>query len=345
MLYREILFFFSALGVFNVLLLAAYLLIRQAKKSPSVFILAALCLCLGIRVGVSCIYFFEQEIASWMIQFGLSAHLLMGVFLVAYLRRTGGKIGQSSRSHMGGALLVLLFGGMMYPFESHFQVWDFYIRFSLHAILCLHLIWGGFLLKESGRKLFRGKKVSLEEKKDLLLYGTICATCLGFAISLFSSYILGPVLFSLIFYSSLLVYYSFIHQSSNISSKYQGKRIEHKKAEELIERLQQKIESEQLFLRPNLKLEELAKSLHISRHQLSQLLNDNLGKSYSRFINEYRIKYAKGLLLQKENLSIEAIAYEVGFNSKSSFYSTFKKLSGETPATFRSIHLLQRSLK
>lgn len=345
MLSREILFFFSALGVFNVFLLAAYLLIRHAKKSPSVLLLAVLSLCLGIRVGVSCIYFFEQEIAPWFIQFGLSAHLLMGVFLVAYLRQKGGKIRRSSQIHLGAALLLILLGGMLYPFESHFQVWDYYIRFSLHAILCLYLMWGGFLLRERGLKLFRGKNVSAKEKKDLLLYGTICASCLGFVISLFTSYILGPVLFSLIFYASLLIYYSFIYQAPKTGGRYKGKRIEENKAEELIERLQQKIESEHLFLRPNLKLEELAKSLHISRHQLSQLLNDNLGKSYSHFINEYRIEHAKGLLLREENLSIEAIAYEVGFNSKSSFYSTFKKLSGETPATFKTRHLLQLSPK
>ncbi|MDW3652093.1 MAG: helix-turn-helix domain-containing protein [Bacteroidia bacterium] len=345
MLSREILFFFSALGVFNVFLLAAYVLFRNVKAASSSFILSCIFLCMGIRVGVSCIYFFEHEISRSLIQLGLSAHVLMGVFLVEYLRQKGKATLQSSMAHIGIAGLIVLLGGILYPFDLYPLMWDFTIRFSLHIVLTLYLIGGGFLLRESVRKFFQGQKLSLEEKGNLLLYVALCASCLGFAISLFTTYILGPVLFSFIFYISIIWYYTHLHQLPKASKRYNGKKIEDEKADELIEKLQQKVEAGQLFLQPKLTLEGLAKQLHIPRHQLSQLLNDNLGKSYSLFINEYRIEYAKALLLQEENLSIEAIAYEVGFNSKSSFYSIFKKLSGETPASFKSRQLLQHSSK
>ncbi|MEL6254075.1 MAG: helix-turn-helix domain-containing protein [Bacteroidota bacterium] len=243
------------------------------------------------------------------------------------------------------ALLIVSIGGIAYPFKLHPFIWDFYIRYSLHGILTLYLVGGGFLLRKSWYNILRGRKQSQEENKKVLLYIALCFSCMGFAISLYTSYILGPILFSFIFYFSVIWYYSRIHQKPKESKRYNGKKIEGQKADELIEKLKGKVEAEQLFLQPNLKLEELARSLNISRHQLSQLLNDNLGKSYSLFINEYRIEYAKGLLLQEENLSIEAIAYEVGFNSKSSFYSIFKKLSGETPANFKARQLLQPSTK
>lgn len=47
--------------------------------------------------------------------------------------------------------------------------------------------------------------------------------------------------------------------------------------------------TEELYKNPNLKLSDVASRMNISAHQLSQLLNDNLGKSFSTYINEYRI--------------------------------------------------------
>lgn len=69
-------------------------------------------------------------------------------------------------------------------------------------------------------------------------------------------------------------------------------------------------------------------------HQLSQVLNDNMGKNFTVFINEYRINEACNIIVSDNKLTLEGIGYEVGFNSKSTFFSTFKKLKGTTPAMF-----------
>jgi AraC-like DNA-binding protein len=93
--------------------------------------------------------------------------------------------------------------------------------------------------------------------------------------------------------------------------------------------------NEKLFLNPHLKLSDLATEVNISAHQLSQILNENVGKNFSEFINEYRINEACLLLFTHENLSIDGIGYEVGFNSKSTFFAAFKKQKGVTPAIFQ----------
>ena len=93
---------------------------------------------------------------------------------------------------------------------------------------------------------------------------------------------------------------------------------------------------EELFRNANLKSSDLAKKIHITTHQLSQLLNDNLGKNFSVFINEYRINAAKSMLNNNSKLTLEAIGYECGFNSKSTFFTTFKKFVGTTPSQFKS---------
>jgi AraC-like DNA-binding protein len=90
-----------------------------------------------------------------------------------------------------------------------------------------------------------------------------------------------------------------------------------------------------LYKDPNLKLNDLARGINISSHLLSQLLNDNLGKSFNTYINEYRIREACKLIEINHHLTFEAIGYEVGFNSKSTFYTAFKKIKDTTPALFK----------
>nr|WP_262895940.1 helix-turn-helix transcriptional regulator [Marivirga aurantiaca] len=90
-----------------------------------------------------------------------------------------------------------------------------------------------------------------------------------------------------------------------------------------------------MFLNPNLTLAETAKEFSIPKHVLSQYLNEKMGKSFSTYINEFRIEKAKEFLQAPNHYPIEDLGYESGFNSKSTFFTTFKKIVGQTPAEYR----------
>jgi AraC-like DNA-binding protein len=92
---------------------------------------------------------------------------------------------------------------------------------------------------------------------------------------------------------------------------------------------------EEMFKNPNLTLNELAKAVNLTSHQLSQVLNDDLGKNFTSYVNEYRINEACRMMTKEHPFSLEAIGYEVGFNSKSTFYSAFKKLKSTTPLLYK----------
>lgn len=92
---------------------------------------------------------------------------------------------------------------------------------------------------------------------------------------------------------------------------------------------------QELYKNANIKLQDVANGLKVPSHYLSQFLNDNLGKSFSLFINKYRIDEAKRLLTIEDNLTTEAIGYECGFNSKSTFFTAFKKIAGLTPNQYK----------
>ena len=102
-------------------------------------------------------------------------------------------------------------------------------------------------------------------------------------------------------------------------------------------RLKEKIFQEQVYLNPGLSLNSLAKELGTNEKYLSQFINKTYNKNFSLFLNEYRIEFAKKTLVDIEysNYTLEAIGALSGFNSKSSFNSTFKKITGETPSEYK----------
>ncbi|WP_394390800.1 helix-turn-helix domain-containing protein [Shewanella woodyi] len=79
---------------------------------------------------------------------------------------------------------------------------------------------------------------------------------------------------------------------------------------------------------------KLASQLKLSTHHLSQIINQQTQGNYFDLINQYRIKDAQHLLINT-NMSIIDIAYEVGYNSKSSFYTEFKRRTQMTPNQFK----------
>jgi AraC-like DNA-binding protein len=95
------------------------------------------------------------------------------------------------------------------------------------------------------------------------------------------------------------------------------------------------MEQNKPHLDEDLTLQKLAAQVDMPEKELSILINQQIGKHFFDFINEYRIRDAKILLKDRPNLTVLEILYQVGFNSKSSFYTAFKKETGFTPSGYR----------
>lgn len=95
------------------------------------------------------------------------------------------------------------------------------------------------------------------------------------------------------------------------------------------------MEQNKPHLNDELTLQKLAAQVDVPEKELSILINQQIGKHFFDFINEYRINDAKILLKDQHNLTVLEILYQVGFSSKSSFYTAFKKETGVTPSDYR----------
>ncbi len=119
-------------------------------------------------------------------------------------------------------------------------------------------------------------------------------------------------------------------------AQYLNSGLTGQESREHLERLLQLMEGEKPYLDGKLSLAHVAGSLNISTNHLSQVINENLNKNFFDFINGYRVEMVKEKMLDpaNKNLTLLGIAYDCGFNSKSSFNSIFKNYTGKTPSQF-----------
>ncbi|MES2653233.1 MAG: helix-turn-helix domain-containing protein [Bacteroidota bacterium] len=115
------------------------------------------------------------------------------------------------------------------------------------------------------------------------------------------------------------------------------KKIEPETLNEDLLKLKKYMIEEKSFLNPDLTIQDISKAMSVPVRELSVLINHQLGQHFYDFVNTYRIENAMEILKDssKTKVTILEILYEVGFNSKSSFNTAFKKHTGNTPTNYR----------
>ena len=143
---------------------------------------------------------------------------------------------------------------------------------------------------------------------------------------------------------AIIVFFVLAYLGYNkIAKKYTLKEAQKKtrsieiESKSVIETLYKLMEEDRLFLDANLLAADLAQAANISQLELTQVLNNDLGKNFADFVNHYRVKEVQKQLVIPENAhkTIMAIAWDCGFNSKSAFNRIFKNITGQTPSQYQ----------
>jgi len=126
-------------------------------------------------------------------------------------------------------------------------------------------------------------------------------------------------------------------ENTGIRKSYEKSGLTNTEAKGHLDNLLQIMETKKPYLNNDLTLQDLAELVSISTHNLSEIINTQLERNFYDFINGYRVKEVQRRLGNKDSdiYSLLAIALESGFNSKSSFNTTFKKHTGTTPSQYR----------
>jgi AraC-like DNA-binding protein/NADH:ubiquinone oxidoreductase subunit 3 (subunit A) len=119
--------------------------------------------------------------------------------------------------------------------------------------------------------------------------------------------------------------------------KYSRSGLKQKDVARYIKQLENHMAESKPYLERELSIYDLSKQLKIPRHFLSEVINEHLGKNFYNLINDYRIEEVKKRLEDPryKHLTILAIAYDSGFNAKSSFNTIFKEKTGMTPSEYQ----------
>ncbi len=129
--------------------------------------------------------------------------------------------------------------------------------------------------------------------------------------------------------------------------KYRNSTLTPAASRSILRKLKQMMRDEKPFLDSGLRLDDLAELVHCNRHQLSQVLNQELGKNFPEYINDFRFEAARQMLLDPTyaQLPVREIGYTSGFNNPTTFTKVFKEKTGLTPKVFQKEHLGEGSRK
>lgn len=124
---------------------------------------------------------------------------------------------------------------------------------------------------------------------------------------------------------------------SDPTGKYRNSALIPEQCALIVDNLRTLMVSERPYLDNQLTLPKLAAAIDLPINYVSQAINDGLGLNFFDFVNQYRVEEAKRALTQSGDgaSNILQIAHDAGFNSKSAFYTAFKKNTGMTPTQFR----------
>ncbi|MBP7736463.1 MAG: helix-turn-helix transcriptional regulator [Spirochaetes bacterium] len=203
--------------------------------------------------------------------------------------------------------------------------------------LALFIVHGSRMLSAKGLRLIMQKKVLVAYN---LLWITIAIT--GYAVYLTGQS--GMIRVMIIVTNCMIVLFYFIEKKypelfllireDSSETRYKRSMLGGVNTGAVVERIQELMELERLYLDEDLSLKSLGSRLGITPHQLSEILNGTVRATFPTFVNAYRIEEAKKMLLENENIGVINAAYECGFKSKNAFNNAFSRREGMTPTEF-----------
>ena len=121
------------------------------------------------------------------------------------------------------------------------------------------------------------------------------------------------------------------------AGRYARSGLRDEQAEEYLTKLLSYMDEEKPFLDSDMTINDLSKKTGIPRHYITEVLNEKHGRNFFTFVNEYRVREVISRISDPKyrHYTILAIAFDAGFNSKSTFNTFFKAYAGKTPSSYR----------
>jgi len=365
---------FVLLGIFQALLLSVLVLIKGRKSGSrfmflSLFIFSLFLVLTEVFLDYSgyMLYLIQFDKFSFPAQFLIAPSLFLFIKTSLYSKRSA-----NLWVHYIPFLFILLYFTMYFIQDSVLKYNLHIVEYGLnlekltvdsntrydplkihvyfHALVFAHLcIYGIFMwsmiagrYKKASLKVFNKGASFINQYRNLLIYYILALFFMAYLLIRYFS--MGDFVFSL--YLTGIIYLIAINISYRSLNKYFRNKQELKYANStlnedekfsILERVKQVVEDEDFYCRGNASLDELSKRIKVSRHSVSQVINELLEKSFFEYLAELRIRKSRSLLSDPkyQNITIDEISFMVGYNSRSAFNRVFKSITGTTPDKYR----------
>lgn len=322
-------FLISSLGIVQAILLCIYLFSLRNKRAN--LFLAIMLLGLIMRIGKS-IFNNYMPLDPGVRMLGISGLLLVGPFLWFYGKALFEKTEFPKRNYLQ-VIPFLLFISLAFvlPNRADFISLLIYSLVLAHLAFYLGLSWWYSISKLKGERL-RSWYITIVAGVTAMWF-----TYLGIFVGFIALYILGAVVFAILIYA-----FSYLLLKRHVFSleKYSNSTVSPSASKELLKKITDLLETEEMFLDSKLSVKSVAEKLAANPREVSQVLNESAKMNFPEFINQYRIARAKTLLsdTRRAQEKIESIAYDCGFGNVTSFNLAFKSATKLTPSQYRSLN-------
>jgi AraC-like DNA-binding protein len=242
--------------------------------------------------------------------------------------------------------IKILSGESSYFFTLNF--WRYFIIWSRTGLLVAYCLWIHFSFHD---KIAFSKEISDWYRYVMIFFALFVLSYGGYFVlihfAFFNSAWDYGISFAMSFFIFFMAWFGYlqpqvfngfsVREILRPAAKYKTSNLSESASKTLIHSAEKLMEESHAFEESELNLEKLAGMLGVTKHNLSQAINENTGLNFFEFVNGFRIREAQKMLAEtsKQQYNIIEIAYRVGFNNKVSFNNTFKKITGVTPTEFR----------
>jgi len=199
------------------------------------------------------------------------------------------------------------------------RILDNYSNVSVLNLRWLQLVCVGFIVQVLAERLLPALKITSSTLSDTA----------GMAVYLFI------IVLTFLALGQSRLQFADTREPVRSNGKYHRSGLRDHTAQYYLNKLNRLMATERYFLDSDLSMQSLAERVGISPHNLSQILNEQLEKSFYDYVNEQRVEFARQLLLKEPRRPMIDIALQCGYNSKNSFYNAFKRHTGTTPSEYR----------
>jgi len=354
---------FCSLAVINALFFSGYIWFKRNRNSYSSVLLSLFLFITAYRITQMLLHDLQDDfnlgINLKIFFFFIPTFPLIGPLLLLYIKSVSNKDFQFRPKHLLHLLpfitilIIDLLNRNNFPLSpdnrSHYltycvEITVILVQFLIYIIVSFIFSWKLKMQNISGGISSKDNIDPYYIRNIVLIISFIWIIYAMYCIQTYFRFYFPTRVIEAVFYSLLsywILYYELsgqrITSANNFATRYKSSSLSSGDALRFKTMILEYINKNESYKDHNITLGKFAKSISLTPHVVSQVINEQLSCNFNDFINSYRVEEAKKLLIDAgmKNITVASIAYDCGFNTLSAFNTAFKKFTGLTPSQFR----------